>query len=169
MTCDDERMSSDDEQGLVAWLRSAILARKAAAEAATAAPWEAEGDDPTDDEVWIGLDDDSAIRLVILRGPESHQNMLHVAANDPRDTIARCEAELAILGELSAAVKRHEAERRDYANWVAGENLASQPALAGPSPGLIAGLERAVRLLAGGYRHHPGYRAEWAVTPGVPR
>ena len=91
-----------DEQrrrtGLVAWLRSAILARKAVAEAATAAPWEAEGDDPTDNEVWIGLDDGSAIRLVVLHGPESRQNMLHVAANDPRDTIARCEAELAILG-----------------------------------------------------------------------
>ena len=89
-------MSSEEEP--VAWLRAQIGARKAVAEAATCAPWEAEGDDPTDDEVWIDVDGEDW-RMLICRGPQSHENMLHVAANDPQDTIARCEAELAILDE----------------------------------------------------------------------
>ena len=69
------------------------MARKA-----TQAPWEPEGDDATDDEVLIDVDGEDW-RFIICRGPQSRENMLHVAANDPRDTIARCEAELAILDE----------------------------------------------------------------------
>ncbi len=168
-------MSTSEE--LAAWLRAAILARTATAEAATQAPWESEGDDPTDDEVWIGLDDDSAIRLVILRGPGSHENMLHVAANDPQDTIARCEAELAILDEHAPvadyppeSIAEHRArgwqefQLTMMAEMVYCDRCHTAVDDAREDEEQCAGVIypcKTVRLLASGYRHWPGYREEW--------
>ena len=163
-------VSSEEEP--VAWLRAAILERKAIAEAATCAPWEAEGDDPTDDEVWIGLDDDSAIRLVILRGPESHENMLHVAANDPRDVIARCEAELAIMKA------HHILHRDDHSEEWAEFGVTPHPGASGCDFGCVTchyrgmgsvwgqGYCYTVRALAQGYRHWPGFPAAFALIFG---
>lgn len=65
-------------------------------------------------------------------------------ANDPCDTLARCEAELAILDE-------YEAQDRDVTLML------------GPDCQRLrewAGLQLTVRLLAKGYRHHPGYQEE---------
>jgi uncharacterized protein DUF6221 len=82
-------------------------------------------------------------------------------ANDPRDTITRCESELGMLDELAAAHARRDAERDDYARWVSGEITGERPTFPGPPPELIPGLERAVCLLAAGYKHRDGYAEHW--------
>lgn len=82
-------------------------------------------------------------------------------ANDPRDTIARCDAELAILDAYASAAKRREQEHADYGAWVRGEASGDRPQFTGPSPSLIPGLELAVRHVASAYRDRPGYREEW--------
>lgn len=147
-----------EAQDPAAWLRAAILERKTVAEAATCAPWEAEGDDPTDDEVWIDVDG-QPWRMVILRGPQSHENMLHVAANDPQDTIARCEAELAILVE-------HAPEWADYVDGdgIGRTNLQCKTC---EPPGTPDNYPcRTVRLLLGAYKHRSGYGERWGATIG---
>ena len=74
------------------------------------------------------------------------------------------EAKLAILGELAAAKARRDAERDDYSRWIAGETRGERPRFPGPAPEVIAGLERAVCLLATGYRHREGYAEHWGTT-----
>jgi hypothetical protein len=64
-----------------------------------------------------------------------------IAANDPRDTIARCEAELAIL-DLHAS--------NDYERYPECVHCAVE---AFPC--------RTVRYPGYGYRHRPGWREEW--------
>jgi uncharacterized protein DUF6221 len=66
----------------------------------------------------------------------------HAALNDPQDVIARCQAELAILDAYEEACK-----------------VAEFPDEAG---GFANGLEEAVKLLAGGYKHREGYAEHWA-------
>lgn len=90
-------------------------------------------------------------------------------ANDPRDTIARCAAELAVLEELTAARARREAEQNDYDAWVRGETTAGRAPFTGPDLSLIPGLERAVRLLSRGYRHHDGWRGHWGMEAAAHR
>jgi hypothetical protein len=144
----------------VPWLRQRIRERlylaTHAVELGSFAEWEERSSgvlvtgDGTDSDPWRGTwvtGDSSVTRLM--------------EANDPRDTIARCEAELAILDEYEAAKARREAEAGDYGAWVRGENLGPRPTFDGPSPDLIAGLERSVRLIGCGYRFWDGYRAEW--------
>lgn len=63
-------------------------------------------------------------------------------ANDPRDTIARCDAELAIL-DLHAS---NDFEKYPECAHCAAEHFPC----------------RTVRLLGSGYQHEPGYRQEWA-------
>lgn len=135
-----------DGEDPVAWLRAQVEARKALAEAATQVPWEPEGDDLTDDEVWIDVDGEQW-RHVICRGPQSHENMLHVALNDPRDVIARCEAELAILDE-------HGPDDTFGPDDVCCCACGDRPQVPFPC--------RTVRVLLGAYKHQPGFKAEWA-------
>ena len=75
-----------------------------------------------------------------------------VAANDPRDTIARCEAELAIL----------DAHDRP-------EHYCPLPVLPSAHGQLWTPAEGpcwTVRSLASGYRHRPGYAEHWGeVAP----
>ena len=90
-------------------------------------------------------------------------------ANDPRDTIARCETELAILAEhssdgddrwpacarcTSTHPARCECGKLDGEHWRA--------ACAWPCA--------TARLLGSAYKHQPGYREEWApaTSPLVP-
>lgn len=64
-----------------------------------------------------------------------------MAANDPHDTIARCEAELAILDlyeeQAAKAGMNSMEEDRTWMLW------------------------RVISLLGAGYRHRPDYREEW--------
>ncbi len=72
----------------------------------------------------------------------------HIAANDPQDTIARCEAELAILDACEEATEAGRIpEGATWSDDAAGAVLA----------------ERVISLVAAGYRHHPGWKAEWAT------
>jgi hypothetical protein len=187
-------MSSSDK-GLTAWLRQQIEARKAAAEAASEGPWDVSAVTPA----WAGFKDDpmSPAKVTCIDDASDHclfvalrfgqppevdeANAAHVAANDPQDTIARCEAELAILDEHACVP--------DYPP----ESIAEHRARGWPEDRLKAMAEmvycdrchtpvddaredesqclgviypcRTVRLLASGYRHRPGYREEWAPTP----
>ena len=165
-------MSSEEEP--VAWLRAAILARKAAAEAATAGPWEFEGDDPTDDELYSvhdGIVDLVGVTVAFTRD-RNVANGQHMALNDPQDTIARCEAELAILDEHRLVLADRGDSHTAHPEYrVARDNpTAEQVAMAN-------GMQwdkdcraccrrypcRTVRLLAGGYRHRPGFPAAFAT------
>jgi hypothetical protein len=127
---------SDD---LVTWLRRRINERKYLAERAielgNAAEWQelSSGvlmtiapDAPQDwtDGVWP-MGDSSLTRLM--------------EANDPRDTIARCEAELAILDLYEQQAAKDNNAMEEDRTWL---------------------LARVVRLLATGYKHRPGYREE---------
>lgn len=153
-------MSTDE--GLAAWLRKAVEARLALAREAGGVAWLLR-DHPSET---VTVRDEFGLTVIYDEGPPDHDQAAHIVANDPRSTIAQCESELAILDELAAAKARRDAERDDYDRWVRGEISGARPQSEGPSPVVIPGLERAVRFLAAGYRHHaPGWREEW-VIPG---
>lgn len=89
-------------------------------------------------------------------------------ANDPRDTIARCEAELAILDQ-------HQATANFCGDWLecreCGPNNDGSALLAAPGQGEKFWPCMTVRLLARGYRHKDGYVPAWGglgLTPGNP-
>jgi hypothetical protein len=79
-------------------------------------------------------------------------DLMHVATHDPRDTIARCEAELALLDEMIPIIE----ELDDIAM---GEGLGS---VAYGEPTYLL-----VQKLASGYRHRPGFDPAW-LTEFVP-
>ncbi len=101
---------------------------------------------------------ESAVPVILVDdGRRQHE---HIVLNDPRNVVARCEAELAILDlyDKTAAIAREpdflaqgrvarEARARDY--------LDAQREL--------CVLEVVVSLVAAGYRHHPGWTAEWGA------
>ena len=90
--------------------------------------------EPTAGDTWHGtwaMGDSSLARLM--------------EANDPQDTIARCEAELAIIDEFTS--------RHQDAYLMLGPSIARQREW--------EGLRLAVRLLASGYRHREGYAQHW--------
>ena len=80
--------------------------------------------------------------VVYDEGRPSDAQFDHIALNDPQDTIARCEAELAILEE-------HGSEHMCYENTRDGNTWDWH-----------IGDCRVTRNLASGYRHRPGYREE---------
>jgi Family of unknown function (DUF6221) len=155
--------SSEEEP--VAWLRAAILARKAAAEAATPGPWEFE----PDDEVFTvhdGEHGDLVGQTVAFTRHLAEANGGHIAANDPQDTIAGCEAELAILDEHYILYRSDTSEKYEQYSIISPPfppmdcgcvtcHYASQGGVNG------YGICRTVKFLASGYRHWPGFTASW--------
>jgi hypothetical protein len=130
------------------WLREQAEADLSAAKAATPGPWEFEGDDPTDDEVF----DVPHCRPVAFTRGDARQvaNGQHIARHDPLTEAARAESVLAVVREYEAAALIFDANRE-------------RPGGAGHSVfGLVRGLQRVMRLLALGYRYREGYRQEWA-------
>jgi Family of unknown function (DUF6221) len=142
---------SGDE--LVPWLRRRIRERRYLAvhaiELGNAAVWTEQSSgvlvtgEPTETDHWHGTwatGDSSLTRLM--------------EANDPRDTIARCEFELALLDE-------HKVIRmpcRD-ARGVPGHFCeCATCGFGGPDRSYPC---KTVRLLGYGYRFRPGYRKEW--------
>jgi Family of unknown function (DUF6221) len=146
---------SSEEEGPVAWLRAQVEARKAAAEAATPGPWVFEGDDPTDDELYTIFDtgpDHLFAQTVAFTRHRQVANGQHMAWNDPRDAIARCEAELGII-------EAHDRPKH-YCPLPVLPGIHSQ--LWTPEEGPCWTL----RLLLSAYRHRPGYcEDDW--KPGV--
>ena len=137
---------SDD---LTTWLRKQIGQRKAAArdliESEAAAPEWYEMTSgvlvtapPEHDDHWSGTFAIGDSRLTRF-----------IAANDPRDTIARCDAELAVLAEHEAAVIVYESQ------------YATRDGVGNGVLSCIKTLERVVRLIGSGYRFRDGYREEW--------
>ena len=163
-------MSSEEEP--VAWLRRRIENRlflaRYAIELGASPEWTEQssgvlvtgesGDHP---DVWFGtwaMGDSSLTRLM--------------EANDPQDTIARCEAELAILDEHYILRKGDDNEA--YEEF----SVVYPPGLPGMDSGCVTchyrgyggvnayGICRTVKFVASGYQHWPGYRNEdW--QPGV--
>lgn len=95
------------------------------------------------------------IHIYAEGGHDADQATL-IAANDPQDTIARCEAELAILDEHRPT---------DYLCY--GDRLCRRCQWGDDEPerdelhhGVVYPC-RTVRLLGSGYRARPGYREEW--------
>ena len=143
-----------NETELVPWLRQRIRERlflaTHAVELGSFAEWEERSSgvlvtgDGTDSDPWRGTwvtGDSSVTRLM--------------EANDPRDTIARCEAELALLNE-------HAVIRMPYqdARGVPGHFCeCATCGFGGPDRSYPC---KTVRLLGYGYRHWSGYReSEW--------
>ena len=138
---------------LAAWLRQRIRERRYLAEHAVElgsfAEWEERSSgvlvtgDGTDSDPWRGTwvtGDSSVTRLM--------------EANDPRDTIARCEAELAILDEHSSLRVPY----GDARGSAATSYECATCGFGGPSGSYPC---RTVRLVGYGYRFWGGYRAEW--------
>jgi hypothetical protein len=143
-------MASDE---LVAWLRAEIEADRRDADVKIIREhWKIDPDQ------WIagtGIVNEQGRPVAVGIGDYAAR---HIVRHDPLDVLADCDAKLAILDELEAAQARHSAERADFAAWIRGEAPGRRPDFEGPEPGLIAGLERAVRLLGRGYRFRDGYR-----------
>jgi hypothetical protein len=118
---------------MLSWLHCQILARKGAAEALPHGPWHIEGAYPQ------RISNGEAIVIAeAFEGPQFPPNIAqHIVAHDPRDTIARCEAELRIIA-------LYEEEDR------------------GRTPDYWDGLRFALDEIAHAYRHLPGWRPEWA-------
>ena len=111
---------------MLSWLRNVIEGDKAAAERATPPP-----------------------PFVLTEDAD------HLMRQNPRDTIARCEAELAMLDKLPPVLSR--------LGWIAeGEGQgAPHPGRPGEYMAEDAVADYFVKLLASGYRHRPGFRPEW--------
>lgn len=78
--------------------------------------------------------------VVYDEGRPSDAQFAHIAGNDPRDTIARCEAELAILDECE---------------------LLRMVGIAFPGEAGPESAEKISRLVATTYRRRPGYTEHW--------
>lgn len=104
--------------------------------------------------------------VVYDEGAPSDAQFDHIAANDPRDTIARCEAELAILDE-HYILWRHDTNEAYEEFSVVSIGSANQ------DHGCVTchyygqggvkgyGYCRTVRHLGYGYKFRDGYREEW--------
>jgi hypothetical protein len=146
---------------MLSWLRATVVADLEAAKAAdevAPGPWvnigqDGEGDAwqihgaPTDETTW---DFDAEAEVPVLRrvatlnfddggGVWEREAADHIVLQQPRDTIARCEAELAILDRYEGPDER------------------------GTSPDFWWGMREAVDMIAGGYRHRPGFKPEWVA------
>jgi hypothetical protein len=143
------------------WLRKHILERKAIAEQASTSPWLAEPNDhgigPVEE--WL-ITGPSPMRSGDIVGPGyegggawEERDAHHIALNDPRDTIARCDAELAILDEHQAYPATYPGEY-DFGcprcSPHAGDGIVDPP-----------GWCPTVKHLASGYQFRPGYQEAW--------
>ena len=162
------------DQQMVAWLRFQILARKAAAEAATEGPWEVTGQDGLDDawQIYGGVDKNGGTlvdwnsgepvevpvrhRVATLNyedggGVWRREDADHIVLNQPRDTIARCEAELRILNDYD-----------DFARVAADHpSPPGDPSWAELSAGILGDV---IGDLAYAYRHRPGFDSSWFIS-----
>ena len=158
-----------EEADPVAWLRRRIEERlylaRHAIELGNNAVWVEQSSgvlvtgEPTESDAWAGTwptGDSSLTRLM--------------EANDPQDTIARCEAELAILDE-------HYILRSGDTNPAYEQYSVIEPPLPSKGCGCVTchygsqggvhgyGICRTVRFLCGAYRFRSGYDEKWGITP----
>ncbi|MGW4663201.1 DUF6221 family protein [Streptosporangium sandarakinum] len=164
-------------EDMLSWLRQQIESDKATAEAAANAPreieyiypdgpredgrrWEhREAPDgghwtytPGEDRVVSACGGDgvagAACSCCVRESEGREVDLIHIALHDPRDTIARCEAELYILDCHEGS---HEcASPDDNCLWI---EMGACPT---------------VRAMAWARRHRPGYKPEWAIEGATP-
>lgn len=155
----------------VAWLRAAVTERLELARKASAGPWSSwiEGRDHCGGDSFIQTagDYDMTVNYQVREyGPKGiaqwQADQDYIAANDPQDTIARCEAELAILDEHGptdwTAYGDHMCRRCHRPREEAREDEDQCEWLVYPC--------RTVRFLFGAYRFRSGYDAAWGVLAG---
>lgn len=142
---------------LITWLRATIEGDLATAQAATQGDWAMFGHG--DDEhlpypAYPGEQTERGrgwnVSVADPAGPDVAAELRradaeHVVAQQPRDAIARCKADLALLDLLTKYMGTSEHEQTAMTMWHANQ-LA----------------ERALRTLARGYRHRPGWEEGWA-------
>jgi hypothetical protein len=106
---------------------------------------------------WDGEPVDGTFVVVYDEGSPGGWQFDHLAANDPRDTIARCESELAILDE-----------HVPYDCTWPGGSRCTVCASSGTYPNGVAIMAafpcRTIRLIGHGYRYRPGYLEAWKPT-----
>jgi hypothetical protein len=128
---------------LISWLRFTIEGDKAVAEALDGETWSAvkgSGD-------WhIQTSQGQSFGGDVEYGELDPNEADHIQRHDPRGTIARCEAELALLDEMIPTI-----EELDYIAM--SEGLGSM-AFGEPVALLL-------RLMVSGYRHRPGFHPSW--------
>lgn len=146
-----------EDQQMAVWLRQQILARKAIAEAARHAGPGAWRVTENDGEMWVQQADCSdEVATDRLTSPEEYipldpAHVAHIAANDPRDTIARCEAELRILNDYE-----------DFAKVAADH--PSPPGETSWAEQIAGTLGDVVGDLAYAYRHWSGFDPDWYIN-----
>lgn len=185
----------------VAWLKAAIEARlEAAKRADTGEPWESCKHydalflvdlKPSAGPVEAGAARDARLDIAGCMQWEAprflwalHEHADHIAANDPQDTIARCEAELAILDEhgplpdcTPEMIAKYRTAGFPEAHIAAMEAMVYCARCHVPVDGACEDEDqcapvdypcKTVTLLASGYRHRPGWAAHWgAAHPGT--
>ena len=159
---------------MLSWLRKMISQRlylaQHAIELGNNAEWVEQSSgvlvtsEPTETDAWHGT---------WLTGDSSLTRLME--ANDPQDTIARCEAELAILDEhrlilADRGYHDHADHRLPQQYRVVDETPDSQAI--GRANMMQYDVDchachrrwpcRTILLLAAGYRHHPGWLPQWA-------
>jgi len=141
---------------LAGWLRATIEGDKADALSVS--------DGPNRPETWTAAQYKDGNRGWEVAGRHSHvvggvfeKDAEHIARHDPRDTVARCEADLAILDEH----KHYLANAPDSADNVADFGCGTCHVHPHDGGTYGEGWCRTVRLLAWGYRHRDlaGYAA----------
>ena len=157
---------------LAAWLREAITERLELAQKATPGPWRwgdwsatfgtpemernalehSPGHGPFPNPERRDIEAIGVLRLQDSLEcddrPEREASALFIAANDPLETIARCEAELAILGEH----KPVDVPGMAWRGCATCKDSVTRWPKTFPC--------RTVRLLGSGYRHRDGYRED---------
>lgn len=138
---------------LVTWLRRRIAERKYLAEHTIELGSFAEWEERSSGVLVTGDGDDSdPWRGTWVTGDSSVTRLME--ANDPQDTIARCESELAILDE-------HLFIRIGYRDGAGIERHSYECAVCEPGQQPDDYPCRTVRLIGRGYRHWEGYREAW--------
>ncbi|MBB6556179.1 DUF6221 family protein [Nonomuraea rubra] len=144
---------------LLSWLRATINAELEVAKAAdevAPGPWVNTGQDgdgdawqvhgaPTGETEWnYELEGEVPVLLRVATlnyddggGVWEREAADHIVLQQPRDTIARCEAELALIARCEG------------------------PDEPGTTPDFWWGMREAIDMLVVGYRHRPGFKPEW--------
>lgn len=152
-------MASDD---MLSWLKATIEGDKAAAEKAASG----EHDGVALTGCWTHTD---GYRAVFQEGCASGadgivggscgccfpdatgrpEDLAHIALHDPRDTIARCEAELEILDQVLPEVRRIAVRLAEEFGGICPDDWLS------PSEKML------LKTLARGYRNRAGWNPDW--------
>ena len=151
-------MASDD---MLSWLRATIEGDKAAAEANGDESWTAHDEGEYDD--WTIVIGDGSVKTAdscgcCCKGTLDEVEAKHIALHDPRDTITRCEAELALLD-----LHEHVGTSSVASRLVGGKCEPFGCAVCHEKDQIVwgEGVCATVRLLATGWRHRPGFNPEW--------